>query len=631
MNPTPHPFGSLISRRHALKCVAATAMGSALHAGVAVAAEDLRAEALARSFRGRLNDVSWAASSPPVADEVDLVAMAKAALNYLRGNPDATRAYECRFSLGPLGIPCLVPLLPSSAAAVDPISLADTDCRMDWQFPHMRAMAGEPAACDVEKGVRRRIAGYPRRDGLMWVNPAAWTGPEEAVTEEWATTWGSAKLLFSLSETYERTRDPADAQQAREILLALKQIARWDGAKAFYPGGGTPWRGGQWLKRGWARTHYHNYPFVVEPAVRYYECTGDREGLDLAIAFADGFLAGSQPDMGEQQIDPKTGAFKQHVHIHTHAVWGVAHLGAVLRESRYLEWARRAYDFVLAQGTDFGWYPEFIPQGEYRTEICVVGDMTSIAAWLARGGQPGLWDNVERTVRNELRRSQFSLTPAFVKLFREVHRDRPADEVRQALDELKRLEGGFVAQASFDDWVSYPGSPKLGSPGLNANGVHMMGCCPPEGMRALWEAWNGVVETTAASVQVNLCLTRDHPAVRVQACRPECGRLEVTAKQFGSYLLRPPAWANHESVQLVRNGKPCPMAWSGPGNAYVLCPEVRPGDALVLMWPVPRFTQTFVPQSIPDRKAPLTVRWVGNEVVGVEPRGKHLPMFGPLG
>ena len=82
---------------------------------------------------------------------------------------------------------------------------------------------------------------------------------------------------------------------------------------------------------------------------------------------------------------------------------------------------------------------------------------------------------------------------------------------------------------------------------------------------------------------------------------------------------------------LGRNGKPCPLAWSGPGNAYVLCPEVRPDNALVLMWPVPRFTQTFVPQSIPDRKDPLTVRWVGNEVVGVEPRGKRLPMFGLLG
>jgi hypothetical protein len=234
---------------------------------------------------------------------------------------------------------------------------------------------------------------------------------------------------------------------------------------------------------------------------------------------------------------------------------------------------------------------------------------------------------VERTVRNELRRSQFFLTPAFVKLFRDLHRGEPEAVVQQALDELKKLEGGFVAQAGFDDWVSYPGQPTLGAPGLGENGIQMMGCCPPEGMRAIWEAWQGVVETTADGVQVNLCLTRDHPAARVLAYRPEAGRLDVTAKQAGSYRLRPPAWAARDAVQLRRNRQPVALDWGGPAAAYVQCPDVRPGDELTLTWPVPRFTQTFTPQSVPGRTSPLTVRWVGNEVVGVEPRGKHLPMF----
>ena len=589
---------------------------------------DAVATAVARSFRGQIRDVSVVTpTQPPAADDLDLTSMAKAALNYLRGNPDPKRDYECQWSLGPLGIPCLVPLLPATAEARDPISIADTDCRMEWQYAHMRETAREVEPCDVERGVRRRVLGYPRRDGLMWVHPAAWTGPTEAVADEWASTWGSARILVTLAETYARTKDPAVLQEARETLLALRRIAHWDGPRAYYPGGPTPWRDGQWLKRGWAQTHYHNYPFIVEPAVRYYECTGDRDGLALAIAFTEGFLGGSQPDMGEQRIDPQTGAFKAHVHIHTSTTWGVAHLGAVQRESRYLGWARKAYDFVVANGTDFGWYPEFIPQGEYRTEICVVGDMTSTAVWLARGGQPQYWDHVERTVRNELRRSQFFLTPAFVRLFRDLHRDRPGAVVQQALDELKKLEGGFVAQAGFDDWVSYPGQPKLGSPGLSENGIQMMGCCPPEGMRAIWEAWNAVVETTADGVQVNLCLTRDHPAACVLAHRPEDGRLDVMAKRAGAYRLRPPAWVLRDRVQLRRNDQPVALVWGGPADVYVQCREVRPGDKLTLIWPVPRFAQTFTPQSVPGRTSPLTVRWVGNEVVGVEPRGKYLPMF----
>jgi formamidopyrimidine-DNA glycosylase len=42
---------------------------------------------------------------------------------------------------------------------------------------------------------------------------------------------------------------------------------------------------------------------------------------------------------------------------------------------------------------------------------------------------------------------------------------------------------------------------------------------------------------------------------------------------------------------------------------------------------VPRFAQTFVPQSVPNRQEKLTVQWLGNQVLGVEPRGKYLPMF----
>jgi len=113
----------------------------------------------------------------------------------------------------------------------------------------------------------------------------------------------------------------------------------------------------------------------------------------------------------------------------------------------------------------------------------------------------------------------------------------------------------------------------------------------------------------------------------VLAHRPEDGQLHGMAKRAGAYRLRPPAWVLRDRVQLRRNDQPVALVWGGPTDAYVQCREVRPGDRLTLIWPVPRFTQTFTPQSVPGRTSPLTVRWVGNEVVGVEPRGKYLPMF----
>ena len=595
-------------------------------------------------FRGNLTvSAEQVASERGTIDPLNLVAMARAALNYLHGNPDPQRGYECKFSLGPLGIPAQVPLLPPNEYGYDPIALGDTDCRMDWQYAHMREMAGEPQADDVERGVRRRILGYRHADdNLVWMNPGAWVGPLnspsaiEALKHEWAFTWASGKLLFSLAEESQRSGDPKLKADCRALFLALRGLASRDAeGRAFLPHGAAPWRHGEWLHlqdagidQGWGAQLSHGYPFVTEPLVRYWECTGDKEALDLARAFAEGHLACIQPDMGDQRIDPRTGAFQRHVHLHTHEIWGVAHLGAVTGERKYLDWAERAYRFVLTNGTDHGWYPEFIPQHDYRTEICVVGDMTSIAANLARGGRPELWDHVERTVRNMLRKSQFALTPAFVELLREVHRDRPAGEVEASLAELRKLEGGFVAQPGFDDWVSYPNNPKLGAPGLYANGIQMMGCCPPEGMRGLWEAWRGTVVEEGDKVRVNLPLSREHPAARVVAWRPEDGGYEITALKAGQFLLRPPAWADRQSVTLARNGASAPLEWGGPQDAYLRCRDVARGEVLRLSWPVPSFTQTFTPTSVANRSEPVSFEWVGQQVTAVRPKGTYLPMFG---
>jgi hypothetical protein len=418
------------------------------------------------------------------------------------------------------------------------------------------------------------------------------------------------------------------------MFLALAKLANRDAqGRAFFPHGAAPWRNGEWLhlhdtggQGGWGGVLSYGYPCIVEPLVRYWECTGDAEALKLARAFADGHLACIQPDMGEQRIDPHTGAFRSHVHLHTHEIWGVAHLGAVTGEARYLDWAERAYRFVLSQGTDYGWYPEFIPQPEYRTEICVVGDMTSIAACLARGGRPEFWDHVERTVRNQLRASQFRLTQEFVVLFRTVHKDKPQADVEQALAELRKIEGGFVAQPTFDDWVAFPDW--LGSPGLYGNGIQMMGCCPPEGMRGLWEAWTGIVVEKNEGIFINLSLSRRHPAADVTAYAPAAGRLDVQARKAGDYFLRPPAWVAKDAVTLDRANGAGGLEWGGPANAYAVCRDVRSGERLTLRWPVPRFTQVFVPQSVQGRSDTLTVHWLGNQVLGVEPRGRYLPVFG---
>ena len=80
-------------------------------------------------------------------------------------------------------------------------------------------------------------------------------------------------------------------------------------------------------------------------------------------------------------------------------------------------------------------------------------------------------------------------------------------------------------------------------------------------------------------------------------------------------------------MTLWRGDVECRIEWGGPANAYVVCKPVRPDEPLRLGWPVPRFKQVFVPQSVPGREQSVTVDWLGSTVIGVSPKGPYLPMF----
>ena len=580
---------------------------------------------LRRQFLGDLTRIEEVQPpQAPRADDLDLCQMARHALNYLRGNPDPARDYECRFELGPLGIPCHVPMgVPPNEYGYDPISLGDTDCRMHTQYVHMREMAGEAQPEEVELGVARRVHKYLGEQDLAWINPAAWTG--EPVAGLWISKWASAKIMARLADDYAATGEEKVREQARRIFAGLKSLAHWDGPRAFYPGGGVPVKDGDYLRQGWAAEHSKNYPFIVEPCLHYALACDDHEALDFAVAMAEGFLEGSQPGQEYMRVNPHTGSFQAHVHLHTHALWGVAHLGAALGEDRYLDWAQRAYEFVRDHGTDYGWFPEFIPHYHHAAEICVVGDMVSLAAWLAQR-HPRYFDHVERTVANLLRRCQFSLTPQFVALFERLHRDRGAQVVQEALAALHSLEGGFVSGPTPNDWVGHDDT--LGQAGRSQNGIDMMGCCPPEGMRALWETWRWTVEERPDTVRINMAFSVDRPAATVIAHEPAAGRLQVQAKKPGKYQLRPPAWAERGQVRLSLNDAPLPVRWAGPDEAYLEAEGVHPGDTLTLTWVPVEFTQEQVLHLVPGQHPKYTIEWLGNRVRAVAPRGQYLPLFG---
>jgi len=558
---------------------------------------------------------------PPdsVSPDADLRLMAAWALRHLSLNPRPTLNYEPVFFIRPLQV-------PPAPDGHDPIVPGDTDCRMDWEFKYMREICGSKQGMDVQTGLHARVLGYLGEDGLAWVPPGHYMEGEvyqgkEVSPQKVASTWATAKILLSLSDDYQRTHDEQALLTARKVFLALKRLAEWDSGRAYYPGGSGAWLNGKWVKPQLPTA-------AVEPLVRYWEATQDAEALAFARAVAEGLLA--DPELlppGRARILP-TGEFHGHMHSTLHGVWGVAHLGVVTRDMRYVDWAKKVYDYASQFGTGTGWISAALWDEPVRelSETCATSDTVSIASWLARGGFPDYWDYVERAFRNYVRPFQFFASPEYVSLYRELNKDKSEAEIEAGLARMRELQGGFWGGPAPNDRINWIASARECGPYKTPFGcAGMFGCCQGEGMRAIYTVWSNIVTANRQGVFVNLSLNRDSEWARVISSLPERGRIDVIARKSGDYFLRPPAWSPRSQVRVARSGREAAVQWDGPALAYVHVKNVQAGEVLTLIYPLTTCKQVVgIWPTQPDLK--LTILWNGNAVVDMQPKGKGLPV-----
>ena len=370
--------------------------------------------------------VTAEAAAPAGTPDLDLKRMAEWSLHYLIRTPRPHLGYEPVFQCHPLKCPPV----PDGHDVVVP---CDTDARMQWEWYYMREVAGSESGRDVEQAFHRRMRAYVQRDGTVLAPPGCYNEADIHARFERKDyvhhVWGATKILHSLSLEHERSGEAEPQALARAVLAKLRGLARWevhDGTDVCWlPGGMAAINpDGSLLDTGWSKQPAP----IVEPLLTYYRATGDRDGLDFARAYAEGIMRGLQPGGIRFKADGRFDEPLGHSHATMHAVWGVNHLGVLTGERRYIDFARRAWDWMLSRGTGTGWFPAM---PDSCNETCCVSDMISNAALFGHAGDAEHFDYVERYLRNYIHALQFIITPEFEDYYREINAGASPDAHRR--------------------------------------------------------------------------------------------------------------------------------------------------------------------------------------------------------
>jgi hypothetical protein len=574
---------------------------------------------------GRLTDVRATVETPQTiaplsaaipGHDIDLQRMAAWAMNYLIRTPNKDLDYEPVFQCHPLRCPPV----PQGHDVVVP---CDTDARMNWEWYYMRDISGSSSGRNVEEGFHQRILAYVQDDGTVLCPPGCYN--EGDINKVYQKTdyvyhiWGATKILHALAEDFRRTGNKQSKAMARKIMLRLKKLTVYPTPdKCYFPGGMGPVRlDGTLIPNGWNKQPAP----LVEPLVNYYLATGDKEALDFAKAYAEGIMAGIQPGGIRIGADGNFGG--GHGHATLHALWGIAHLGVVTGQARYVNFVKRSWDWMLSQGTGTGWFPAAPIWADNCNETCCVSDMTSIAALIGRSGHTEYFDYVERYLRNYISNLQFIITPEFEACYRKINAAAGKEKIEAGLKDLRKFQGGIIGGSGLNDYenVLLDG----------VSGFEMFGCCAPEGMRAIYTAWDNVIqrlprsELGLAGVYVNLALGRDSKWGCVVSFYPDAGRLTVKAKVRDRFFLRPPHWAPRKEVRAFVGTRSVPVKWSG---AYVCFDKVAPGDEVTITYPLISFSHEVEGLWRQYPKVRLTFQWLGNSVISSDPAADRTPLFG---
>jgi hypothetical protein len=552
---------------------------------------------------------------------LNLEAHARRAINYLLTNPSEKSNFIPYFG-------GKIPLQGPPRLERTGWDSGDGTGRFIEALIYMRRITGDQSGREIDQHLIRNLLSYFNDDGLSYRTATTWNEVE-------ADIWAQRSSLLALSLLYQDVRDKSFLAQLKKLAEALRKIAIWDNDACYL---GNFWDGSQWA----TGTTNPGMCFVgIEGLSQTFEITGDEYFLELAEALAKGMCHGAHryfnddgsfgyPDvlMSDRGTAPgeihETAAYEAtnaHVHTRTTAVLGLIHLGILTGNKEYIEFGKRAYDWMRSQSSTFGWVPENMQTaGREVSEMCCVTDMIGIQTLLAKAGYSECWDHIEQYLRNHVIESQIDATGPLSEVLRDnLEGDAPDDTNEISYDNaLGRMDGGFAGPIYPNDLFSaYPQSRTAPREQWL---IDVSGCCAPSGAKALYLVWDNIVTRDSKGIWVNLALDRDSEWVRIKSSRPLDGRVAIVAHTDLPIYVRVSGWVEKHDVECRVDDNEIEFDWIGD---YLCCRHLIAGRELTVRYPLREFKTTEHLGGLP-----YTVSWRGDTVVKIESNAAPvLPLY----
>ncbi len=410
--------------------------------------------------------------------------------------------------------------------------------------------------------------------------------------DPFANPFMAGRMLITLVDEYLQGPDAENLARIHKLIPLIKNKLTFENDYAFHFKAPEGWTSMEKPIFGHF-TPYPTYPLggVVLALSRFVESVDSPESEDLLKRLSKFILdvSGTFDEMGR---------FKGHTHsggILTAAV-GVLRWALRQQDARTIQKMKNTFDWCCKYSSSWGWVPDDLGRDGASCETCALVDAIHLGLLIARHVDPSYYGIIERYARNQLMENQFIKTDRMVP---------------QGDDPLRK----HIVRAVHGSWASYS------LPNCLDNGLMgIEGCCLGAGIRGCYLVWEQAITRDAGKVMVNMAFSRNSPWVEVISHRPYAGKIDIRIHDAPKLLVRTPEWVSKKDLRVFVNEQPVEAVIGG--NRSIEFTGLQKGASIQIEYPL----------SLRDSSEEVSgqayhVRWKGDAVIGIQPKGKLYPLY----